>query len=170
MTTSQDNKPARANGPWLATVAAVAAGGALSGLIVGGFVILFVGIALLALFNGGSTHGNVDHAVWLASVVVGPVVVGGSTGGLAAIVRWPQRALKWRTVTALGIASAGMSAALLGGHTNGSVRFLVQPRWWSIYLFGVTGLTYLIVFAIGRFRPSIPQRPSGGDPPWPPWP
>lgn len=167
MTPHQDDKTTRPNGQWLGIVAAVAAGGAVSGLIVGGFVILFVGIAILAVFNGGSTHGNVDHAVWLASAVLGPLIAGSCTGGLAAIIRWPQRALKWRTVTAVAIASAAMSAALLAGHTNGSIRFLVQPQWWSIYLVGVTALAYLIVLVIGRFRPAHPRPVTGEDPPWP---
>lgn len=138
---------------WCLRVVGVSALGAIASLIIGGFVILFVGIAVLAVFNGGSTHGNVDHAVWLASVVVGPLIVGTCTGGLAAITHWPQRALKRRTVIAEAIASAVTSAALLGGHTNGSIRFLVQPQWWVIYRFGVTALTYLIVAITGVSSP-----------------
>jgi hypothetical protein len=136
---------------WYVRVVGVTILGAIASLIVGGFVALFLGIALVALFNGGSTTGNVDHAVWLASVVVGPLIVGFCTGGLAAIFQWPRQTLKRRTVVAVTIVSAVMAEALLGGHTNGSIRFLGQPWWWALYVVGVLVPTALAV-GLGRGR------------------
>lgn len=135
---------------WLGVVAGVAAGGAVSSLVVGGIIILFVGIVIVNITNGGHTHGNIDHATWLASIIIGPFIVGGCSAGLAAIIRWPPATSKMRTVIALGFATGLMSLALLAGHTNGSIRFLVQPQWWFIYLLGVGALSYLIAFTLNR--------------------
>ena len=157
---------------WYIRVVGVIVLGAIASLIVGGFVGLFLGIALVALFNHGSTSGNVDHAVWLASVVVGPLIVGSCTGGLAAIFQWPRQTLKRRTVVAVTIVSAVMAGTLLGGHTDGSIRFLVQPWWWALYVIGVLGPTALAVRLRSGNQETVsvaaapPGRMTGPTPGW----
>jgi hypothetical protein len=130
--------------PLLAIYVGVVVAGAIASLIVGGFVILFLGAAM-AVTVEKQAGTNLDHAVWLVSLVAGPLIVGACTAAVAIVVPFPAETAKARTVVALAIGAGLTTLGMFAAHADGSIKFMVAPPWWVLYVCSVIALGHLVV-------------------------
>jgi drug/metabolite transporter (DMT)-like permease len=99
----------------------------LVSLLVGGFVILFLGVGLIALAGDGTGH-QLDLDVFRIMVVLGPLIVGACTFGVAfAVWGQPRMPARWASSIALAVSSAVVTLAFIASHRPGRMDYINKP-------------------------------------------
>src|SRR3954471_15396045 len=109
---------------WCVAAVSTSIAGAIASFIVGAFVGLWFGMAMIAAAGGG-TGQRVDRTIFFAMLGLGPMIVGACTFGIATLAgRLPRLPARRASPRALAVSSALTTIGFVATHRPGYIAYV----------------------------------------------